>query len=240
MPLEYEYRYQAGKFDKNKIRARLQEIGAIKHGHWLFRVQVFTNPLVGTNPYVRIRDEGHKITMTFKTKGTGEFTNEQEVIIDNFDTGVNIMLGLGCVKRYYYEKLREIWHLDDIEVCFDTNPGRPDLMEVEAKSKKDLDKMVGLLDLTDVPHDDFKEMELYEIPFGIIIPGSVDLTFETAKKTLGPVVKKNKQIFNKLVDEQIKMYKLVKAGKKHTIEKTSKNTKNTSKKSSKKSSKKTV
>jgi adenylate cyclase class IV len=210
MPLEYEYRYQAGKFNKDKIRYKLKELGAVKHGHWLFRVQVFTNPLVGTNPYVRVRDEGHKITMTYKTKGNKEFTDEQEVIINDFDTGVNIMLGLGCIKRYYYEKLREIWHLADTEVCFDTNPGRPDLMEVEAKTKKDLVKMVGLLDLTDVPHDDFKEMELYELPFGIIIPGSIDLTFESVKKLLGPVVTKNKKGFNKLVDEQIKMYQLVK------------------------------
>ena len=105
MPLEYEYRYQDGNFDKNEIRSRLKELGAEKHGDWLFRVQVFTNPLVGTNPYIRIRDEGYKITMTYKSKGTGEFVNEQEVIIDDFDTGVNIMLGLGCVKKYYYEKI---------------------------------------------------------------------------------------------------------------------------------------
>ena len=104
MPLEYEYRYQAGTFDKNIIRSKLQELGAVKHGHWLFRVQVFTNPLVENTPYIRIRDEGYKITMTFKTKGTNEFCNEHEVIINDFDSGVNIMLGLGCVKRYYYEK----------------------------------------------------------------------------------------------------------------------------------------
>ena len=29
-------------------------------------------------------------------------------------------------------------------------------------AKTDLEKMIGLLNLTDVPHDDFKEMELYE------------------------------------------------------------------------------
>lgn len=197
MPLEYEYRYQAGRFDKNKIRARLQELGAVKHGHWLFRVQVFTNPLVGNNPYVRIRDEGYKITMTYKSKGNGEFTNEEEVIINDFNTGVNIMLGLGCVKRYYFEKLREIWHLGDTEVCWDTNPGRPDLMEIESKTKKGLEKMIKLLNLENVPHDDFKEMDTYEEPFGIVIPGTVDLTFETTKKTLGPLVKKiNKFLIN--------------------------------------------
>ena len=213
MPLEYEYRYRAGKFNKDKIRLKLQELGAKKHGHWLFRVQVFTNPLVENNPYIRVRDEGHKITMTYKTKGTKEFTDEQEVIINDFDTGINIMLGLGCVKKYYYEKLREIWHLGNTEVCFDTNPGRPDLMEVEAKTKKDLNKMIRLLDLIDVPHDDFKEMELYKLPFGIIITGTVDLTFQSVKKILGPIVTKNKKRFNKLVDEQIKMYEQVKKTK---------------------------
>jgi predicted adenylyl cyclase CyaB len=210
MPFEYEYRYQAGKFNKNIIRSKLQELGAIKHGHWLFKVQVFTNSLVKSNPYIRVRDEGYKTTLTYKTKGNNEFVNEEEVIINDFDTGVNIMLGLGCNKKYYYEKLREIWHLGDIEVCFDTNPGRPDLMEVEAKKKKDLDKMIKLLDLSDVSHDDFKEMELYELPFGIIIPKTIDLTFQSVKKVLGPFVIKNKKGFNKLVDEQIKMYQIVK------------------------------
>lgn len=222
MPLEYEYRYQDGNFDKNEIRSRLKELGAVKHGHWLFKVQVFTNPLVENTPYIRIRDEGHKITMTFKTKGTNEFCNEHEVIINDFDSGVNIMLGLGCVKRYYYEKLREIWHLDDTEVCWDTNPGRPDLMEVEAKTKKDLDSMIKLLNLEDVPHDDFKEMELYSIPFGIILPGNVDLTFQTVKNIMGKLVKKNKNMFNKLVEEQIKMYKLVKNSKKGKVNKSTK------------------
>ena len=38
-----------------------------------------------------------------------QFVNENEVIINNFDEGCKILLGLGCVKKYYYEKMREIW-----------------------------------------------------------------------------------------------------------------------------------
>lgn len=244
MPLEYEYRYQAGRYDKNKIRAKIEELGGVKHGHWLFRVQVFTNPLVGNNPYVRVRDEGYKITLTYKTKGNKEFVDEQEVIINDFETGVNIMLGLGCVKRYYFEKLREIWHIGNTEICWDTNPGRPDLMEIESKSEEELKKVVAQLGLTDVPHDDFKEMDTYEIPFGIIIQGTVDLTFQTAKKILGPLVTKNKTIFNKLVDEQLKMYQEVKKINKNILsrqtkqKKINKSTKSNSKKSSNKNVKK--
>jgi hypothetical protein len=85
-------------------------------------------------------------------------------------------------------------------------------MEVETKTKKELTETVKLLDLENVPHDDFKDMDLYEKPFGIIIPNLVDMTFETIKNTLGPLVTKNEKDFNKLVKQQIKMFKLIKKG----------------------------
>ena len=212
MPLEYEYRYQDGTFDKNEIIEKLKTSGAKKHGNWLFKVQVFSNKNLNNNPYIRVRDDGFQVTMTFKTKTNGEFVDEQEVIINDFDSGVNIMLGLGCEKKYYYEKLREIWHLDNSEIVFDTNPGRYDIMEVESKTKKELNEKIKLLDLENAPHDDFKDLELYEKPFGIIIPTLIDMTFETIKDTLGPLVTKNEKNFNKLVKEQIKMFKLIKKG----------------------------
>ncbi len=141
---------------------------------------------------------------------------------------------MGCVKKYYYEKLREIWHLNDAEVCWDTNPGRyHDVMEIEAKTKKDLEKMVELLNLKDVPHDNFNDMELYQIPFGITIPNTVNLTFNTAKNILGKYCTKNKKEFEKLVNEQIKIYKQILKLNKNIIKKSLK-------KSSKKSSKKLV
>ncbi len=210
MPFEYEYRYQAGRFEKNKILTKLQEMGAIKHGHWIFRVQVFNHPTLVEKTYTRVRDEGHKITMTFKSTSGGEFANEEEIIISDFNAGVNILLGLGCTKKYYYEKMREIWHIDNTEICWDTNPGRPDLMEIESKTKKELDNLVDKLGLKDVPHDDFKEMDLYEIPFGVVIPKTIDLTFNTVKEKLGPLVTKNKELFDKLVDKQIKTFNKVK------------------------------
>lgn len=36
--------------------------------------------------YIRIRDEGHRITLTYKTKDPkSNFDNEDEVLIDNLD-----------------------------------------------------------------------------------------------------------------------------------------------------------
>ena len=210
MPLEYEYRYSNDYYNHDEIMKKLEANGAKKHGNWLFRVQVFTNPNITSNPYIRVRDEGYRTTLTYKSNVGKEFTQEDEIIIDNFDTGRKILLGLGCVPRYYYEKIREIWHIGNTEICWDTNPGRYDIMEVEAKSKKTLEKTIELLGLKGVPHDNFTDVGLYTESFGIVISKNVDLTFGTVKKILGPSVTKNKKEFNKLVDTQNKMLALVK------------------------------
>lgn len=80
-------------------------------------------------------------------------------------------------------------------------------MEIESKTKKELDNLVVKLGLKDVPHDDFKQMDLCKIPFGVVIPKTIDLTFNTVKEKLGPLVTKNKELFDKLVDK-VKKYTL--------------------------------
>jgi predicted adenylyl cyclase CyaB len=205
MPLEYEYNYKI--FDKNQILKRLKELGAIYHGTWIFRVQVFIHPNEIPHTYIRIRDEGHKITMTYKYyKPELQFSNENEVIINDFDQGCEIMLGIGCKKKYYYEKIREIWHIENTEVCWDTQPGIYDIMEIESKSKNELEKYVKLLGLENVPHNDYNNVEYYKDSFGIVIPEKTDLTFLNSKKLLNKYCTKNKSKFTKLVEEQKKLY----------------------------------
>ena len=147
MPLEYEYRYF--NFDKKQILKLLEENGGIQKGHYLFRVMIFTHPLDKTS-VIRIRDEGYRITMTYKENTNKEFQNENEVIINNFDEGVNIFLGLGCKKKYYFEKMREIWNISNTEIIFDTSPGLTEIMEIESNTKKELLEKVTLLKLNDV------------------------------------------------------------------------------------------
>ena len=82
MPLEYEYRYRI--FNKTHIIARLKELGAVCEGKFLFKVQVFIHPNEVPDTYIRVRDEGHRITMTYKYTNTKtHFPIENEVQIDN-------------------------------------------------------------------------------------------------------------------------------------------------------------
>jgi hypothetical protein len=88
---------------------------------------------------------------------------------------------------------------------FGTNPGVTDRMEIESKTKKELNNLIKYLNL-DIQKFQDKYLEL----FGIVIPKAVDLTFQNCKKTLLRYVKKNKSDFIHLVDSQIIKYNKLK------------------------------
>ena len=162
MPKEYEYAFK--KFNRAKILSKLVELGAIYGGTFLFKVQQFNPPLHSLHKKmnIRVRDEEYRITMTIKTP-TEDFDNEEEIIIDNFDSGVNYLLSIGCTKDVYYEKVREIWILPNIpnipnipnntfakkytEIVFDTEAGLPDIMEIESSTFEELERVVYLFGL---------------------------------------------------------------------------------------------
>ena len=204
MPLEYEYRYF--EYDKKHIMQKIKELGGIKQGHYIFRVMHLTHPFEKSNTTVRIRDEGHQITMTYKENTDKQFVDEHEVSIDNFDQGVNIFLGLGCKKKFYFIKMREIWNIFNTEIIFDIKPGLTEMMEVESPTKKELDDIVFKLGLSNLIPNSTTDAQVYENKFGIVIPKALDLDFLTVKKDLGIYVKKNKKEFDKLVTIQKKIY----------------------------------
>jgi len=205
MPIEYEYRYN--KFDKEFIIKKLKELGGIKKDNKFFRVQVFQNFNLRSRPYIRIRDEGKRVTMTVKLRNNTNFNDENEVEINDYDTGIKLLEGLGCVKKCYYEKMRETWHLNDVEICFDTNPGRLDIMEIEAKEEAKLLEIISLLGLEGVSHDNFSVNDMYQDCYGIILPKNIDLTFDNVHTVLGHQCTKNKRTFDNIVNSQKEMVK---------------------------------
>ena len=158
--------------------------------------------------YIRVRDEGHRITMTIKNNLTDKFPIENEIIVNDFDESINILLQLNCKKKYYYEKYREIWNYKNSEIIFDMNPGIPELMEVESISKKELDILCKKLDLNINNYQGFSNNNTYLDLFGITIPKSLDLTFKNVIKELKPT--KNKEEFKKLVKMQLNEFKKLK------------------------------
>ena len=201
MPKEFEHAFY--DFNKKDIISKIKDLKGKKKGTYLFRVQVLIHPSSNPDTYVRVRDEGFRITMTYKLQGPKDkYAQEEEVIINNFDDGVALLIGLGCKKKFYYEKIREIWDVKNTEVVFDSNPGKDDRMEVESKTLKEMKEMIKYFDLK---VKDIKDR--YMDLFGFSIPKGDDLTFQSVKKDMLKLVKKNKDEFIKLVDDQLKKYR---------------------------------
>jgi adenylate cyclase class 2 len=207
MPKEYEYPFLL--FDKQKIIKKIKEKEGTYIGTYLFRVQVFSHPLEKKLTYIRIRDEGVKITMTYKYKKSEleKFPTEHEVIIDDFDEMFNILIGLGCKKMHYYEKIREIWKLGTSEIVFDNYPMLPELMEIECEKKSTLDKLVKIFNLTIEDKNIIKESNVINL-YGFDYIKNLDTTFNNVKK-YKKLVTNNKKKFNDIVKKQMEIYLLI-------------------------------
>jgi predicted adenylyl cyclase CyaB len=203
--MEYEYAFK--KYNKKKILSKIQTLGGSFFGHFIFKVIVFTHPYEGNKTYIRIRDEGYKCTMTTKTKSNkSNFFIENEVIIDDFNEAEKILYSIGCKKKYYYEKMREIWKIKDTEIIFDIGPGVPEIMEIEAKNKRKLDYIVKCLEVKKNIINQSKYVNKYKELYDFYVPSGIDLTFDNVKRKLSKYVKKNKKLFNKLVVENKKLF----------------------------------
>lgn len=141
MQTEYEATFL--DIDKDDMRERLKNAGAkLERPEFKQRRVVLCSPLEENARYVwmRVRDEGDKITMTWKSV-TGKAIDEQkevEVTVDNFDNAIELLEKIGCVAQSYQESLREIWTLDGVEIVIDTWPFLEPLVEIEGASEEDV------------------------------------------------------------------------------------------------------
>lgn len=133
MRTEYEAKFL--DIDPAVVRARLAELGAtLRMPERLMRRTVFHPPVAMDRAWLRVRDEGDRITMSFKqVTGTGiEDQREAELVIHDFEAGRRFLHSIGAVEKAYQETLRESYSLDGADVEIDTWPGLPTFVEIEA------------------------------------------------------------------------------------------------------------
>ena len=164
----------------------------------------FTHPTGNKDSYIRIRHEGHHITMTSKTDLKSEFVTEYEVVIDSFEQGIKILKSLGCKKRYYVEKLRETWTMPGCkEIVIDSYPGTNEYLEIDAHSLSALKKTAKLLGLSKPK----KRINLYNKYYGMKLNRPMgDLTFYNGYKQHKKYIKKNHNQYKKILKQQQKYY----------------------------------
>ncbi|HSX35117.1 MAG TPA: CYTH domain-containing protein [Candidatus Saccharimonadales bacterium] len=136
------------------LRARLKELGAVCDNPMrLMKRKGFDFPdgrlRREHNGWARVRDEGDKITMSYKQLNNRELdgTHEVQLVIDDFDTGVAFLERLGLVPGTYQETKRESWHLDGCEIELDEWPWAKPYTEMEGPDEATLKTLAAKLGL---------------------------------------------------------------------------------------------
>jgi adenylate cyclase, class 2 len=139
MEIEYEATFE--NINKDKVRLKLREIGAkLLREEFMQKRVVFNFPKGHEvkGGWLRVRDEGDKITMSLKIIDGDKIEDQKEscLKVDNFDEAVLLLETIGCDKKAYQESKREVWKLDDCEVLIDEWPFLEPYLEIEGKSEE--------------------------------------------------------------------------------------------------------
>ena len=174
--------------DPKKIEKKLKDIGAKKVFDHIFKSKVFDYPDLRLNAaaaWIRLRDEGDKITLSFKqrkgAKDDGGRTNdegmiEHETVVSDFDQTANVFLSAGFIQKFYEEKHRIRYMLGDIEFDIDFVPLLEPYLEIETDSWSKIDKAIKLLELKPSDKKIFSTYQIYQLK-GINMLDYKELTF---------------------------------------------------------------
>jgi adenylate cyclase, class 2 len=140
MGIEYEATFL--NIDKDKIRNKLKDVGAeLVRPEFLQKRFNFIPPkILSKYSWVRVRDEGDKITMSYKAIKGDKIEDQKEIdlIVNDFNKAIDFLEIIGCKRKSYQETKREIWNLDNVEICIDEWPFLEPFIEIEGKSEKEV------------------------------------------------------------------------------------------------------
>jgi adenylate cyclase, class 2 len=128
--------------EHNQLREKLQKLGATcKQPMRLMRRRNYDYPderlSKQFNGWVRLRDEGDKVTLSYKQLNdrTLHGTKEVSVVVDDFAASDSLLQAIGLEQNSYQETKRESWHLDDVEIELDVWPWIDPMLEIEGPSE---------------------------------------------------------------------------------------------------------
>ena len=157
------------------IEEKLVDLGAEKTFEKIYRRRVFDHPDLRLNnrgAFVRLRDEGDKITLTFKQrlgvkthdgKTNDKGMEEIEVNVSDFEKTAVLLKRIGLEEKFYEENRRIRYQLGDIEFDIDFWPLLEPYLEIEAPSWGKIDEAIKLLRLDPKDKKIFSTYQVYQL-----------------------------------------------------------------------------
>lgn len=168
--------------DHNQLRAKLKSIGGeCVSEESLIRRTIYDYldlRLDKQAAWIRVRDEGGKITVCYKQRQneTIDGMKEIEFEVSSYTKAKQFLEAIGLSVKAEQESKRELWQYKDCEIMLDTWPWIPPYVEVEGPSKESvkncavdlgLDWDAALFDSTDgiyMKYYDVTRTEISTIP----------------------------------------------------------------------------
>ncbi|MFA6301044.1 MAG: CYTH domain-containing protein [Candidatus Paceibacterota bacterium] len=141
MQIEYEATFP--NINKDEMRERLKKAGALLVRPEFLQKRIPFHLPKGKraeNKFIRVRDEGNKITLSYKAFHGDKIEDQKELCLEvnNFDEAVNLLELLGCEPKSYQESKRELWKLNGVEITIDEWPFLEPYVEVEGHSEEEV------------------------------------------------------------------------------------------------------
>jgi len=140
MPTEIEAKFL--DINHDDVREKLKKLGAVlEHPMRLMRRTMFDFPdkrFKAAHKRLRIRDEEHQLTVTFKQRGKTDYAEELETTIGSYKNMEQILNAVGLDSFSYQESKRETWKYKNVEVVLDQWPWLNDYIEIEGPDEQSI------------------------------------------------------------------------------------------------------
>jgi adenylate cyclase, class 2 len=161
--------------DKDEIRRKLLDAGAVCVTPMrLMRRAIidYSDRRLQTGQpsgYIRVRDEGNKITLTYKQFDslTVDGAKEIETVVDSFEDTVSLLTAIGLEVVSIQESRRETWEYENCEIMLDEWPWLNPYIEIEGADEetiRDVSSKLGL-DWSDAVFGDVMVVYRHQYPY---------------------------------------------------------------------------
>ncbi len=173
------------------LENKLKSLGAIFEGEKFFRSTSFDYagfPLDKDCAWVRLRDEGDKVTLAYKKRlgvtsegGNDKGMEEVEIEVSNYEKTKEIFLKIGMVVKFSQEKKRRTWTNDSVTFDIDTWPMLKPYLEIEAGTWEEIDLVAKELGFKEEDKKICSATQIYSMN-GINDKDYIEITFDKQVK----------------------------------------------------------
>ena len=131
------------------------------------------------NEWIRLRDNGNHVTLTYKKieEDCIDGTKELEIKVSDFERTNQLLNILGYKPKAYQENRRIRYILDEVEIDIDFWPLIPAYMEIEGKTIEEIKKIEKIMDIDKSKITSLNCKDIYLKNYGIDIDNIKELKF---------------------------------------------------------------